>query len=58
MKKTSTVRVNGNMIFKGQKLTIGLDLGDHWSCYCVLDEAVRIETKSHDCITMSAPRPE
>jgi transposase len=37
--KTSTVRVNGNMIFKGHKLTIGLDLGDRWSCYCVLDEA-------------------
>jgi predicted NBD/HSP70 family sugar kinase len=30
------------MIFKGQKLTLGLDLGDHWSCYCVLDEAGRI----------------
>jgi hypothetical protein len=28
MKKTSTVRVNGNMIFKGHKLTIGVDLGD------------------------------
>src|SRR5438309_3108675 len=42
MKKTSTVRVMGNMIFKGQKLTLGLDLGDHWSCYCVLDEAGRI----------------
>jgi transposase len=42
MKKTSTVRVNGNMILKGQKLTIGLDLGDHWSCYCVLDEAGKI----------------
>src|SRR5579863_9418616 len=26
MKKTSTVRVNRNMIFKGHKLTIGLDL--------------------------------
>ena len=26
MKKTSTVRVNGNRIFKGHKLTIGLDL--------------------------------
>jgi len=39
MQKTSTVRVNGNMIFKGHKLTIGLDLGDRWSCYCVLDEA-------------------
>jgi transposase len=39
MKKTSTVRVNGNMIFKGHKLTIGLDLGDRWSFYCVMDEA-------------------
>src|SRR6202521_5452618 len=39
MKKTSTVRVNGTMIFKGHKLTIGLDLGDRWSFYCVLDEA-------------------
>src|SRR5258708_10964413 len=42
MKKTSTVRVNGNMIFKGHKLTIGLDLGDRWSCFCVLDEAGEI----------------
>src|ERR1700756_1892037 len=42
MKKTSTVRVNRNMIFKGHKLTIGLDLGDRWSCYCVLDEAGEI----------------
>src|SRR6202162_858529 len=42
MKKTSTVRVNGNMIFKGHKLTIGLDLGDRWSFYCVLDEAGEI----------------
>ena len=38
MKKTSTVRVNGKMIFKGHQLTIGLDLGDRWSNYCVLDE--------------------
>jgi hypothetical protein len=29
MKKISTVRVKGNMIFKGHKLTIGVDLGDH-----------------------------
>src|SRR5216684_8452311 len=42
MKKISTVRVNGNMIFKGHKFTIGLDLGDRWSCYCVLDEAGKI----------------
>ena len=42
MKKTSTVRVNGNVIFKGHKLTIGVDLGDRWSNYCVLDEAGEI----------------
>jgi transposase len=30
------------MIFKGHKLTIGVDLGDRWSCYCVLDEAGEI----------------
>jgi predicted NBD/HSP70 family sugar kinase len=30
------------MIFKGHQLTIGLDLGDRWSCYCVLDAAGRI----------------
>jgi len=27
-----------NRILKGQQLTIGLDLGDRWSFYCVLDE--------------------
>jgi hypothetical protein len=42
MKKISTVRVNGNMIFQGQKLTIGADLGDRWSCYCVFDGAGEI----------------
>ena len=42
MKKTSTVRVNRNTIFKEHKLTLGMDLGDHWSCYCVLDEAGEI----------------
>ena len=42
MKKTSTVRVNGNMIFIGHKLTIGLDLGDLWSFYCVRDKSGEI----------------
>ena len=42
MKKISTMQVFGNEIFKEQKLTIGLDLGDRWSFYCVLDEAGRI----------------
>jgi predicted NBD/HSP70 family sugar kinase len=36
------VQTFGNEIFKEQKLTIGLDLGDRWSFYCVLDEAGEI----------------
>jgi transposase len=42
MKKISTVQAFGNEIFKGHKLTIGLDLGDRWSFYCVLDEAGKV----------------
>src|SRR5246127_1710131 len=42
MKKISTVQVFGNEIFKEQQLTIGVDLGDRWSFYCVLDEAGKI----------------
>src|SRR5216683_4432444 len=42
MKKISTMQVFGNEILKEQKLTIGLDLGDRWSFYCVLDEAGKI----------------
>ncbi len=39
MKKISTVAKNGNEIFKEHKLTIGLDLGDRSTHYCILDEA-------------------
>ena len=42
MKKPSTVQALGNEIFKEQKLTIGVDLGDRWSFYCVLEEAGKI----------------
>jgi len=42
MKKTSTVQALKSEIFEEQKLTIGLDLGDRWSFYCVLDEAGQI----------------
>src|SRR6202162_482963 len=42
MKKTSTVQVFKSELFKEQKLTIGLDLGDRWSFYCVLDEAGQV----------------
>src|SRR3989441_4115356 len=39
MKKVSTAVSKGTKNFPEQKLTIGLDLGDRSSWYCVLDEA-------------------
>ena len=42
MKKTSTVQAFKSESFKEQKLMIGLDLGDRWSFYCVLDEAGQV----------------
>ena len=42
MKKNSTVQAFKSEIFTQQKLTIGLDLGDRWSFYCVRDEAGQI----------------
>jgi len=38
MQKISTVQARGNRILKGRTLTIGLDLGDRSSCYCVLND--------------------
>ena len=42
MKKISTVQAYGKEILKEQKLTIGVDLGDRWSFYRVLEEAGKI----------------
>ena len=42
MKKISTVQTFGKEILHEQKLTIGVDLGDRWSFYCVLDEAGKV----------------
>ena len=39
MKKISTAATKQSKNVSEQKLTIGLDLGDRWSWYCVLDEA-------------------
>ena len=39
MKKGSTVAVKPSRKISAQKLTVGLDLGDRASWYCVLDEA-------------------
>ena len=38
MKKISTMAIEKIQIFKGKQLTIGLDLGDRTSHYCVLNE--------------------
>jgi transposase len=42
MQKSSTMRWTSNKIFKGGQLTIGMDLGDRWSFYCVLDESGKV----------------
>ena len=49
MQKISTVQARGKRILKEQ-LTIGLDLGDRCSSYCVLNEAgeIVLEEKSAD----------
>jgi hypothetical protein len=39
MKKNSTVATSRKQIFKEKKLTIGMDLGDQFTYYCVVDEA-------------------
>jgi transposase len=43
MKKISTVATKQSRNISRQTLTIGLDLGDRNSWYCVLDEAVQIQ---------------
>jgi hypothetical protein len=48
MRKNSTVVKNGNKIFKQPALTIGLDLGDRSSCYCILDESGNVVLGSED----------
>jgi transposase len=47
MEKNITVAARRKQIFQGKKLTIGMDLGDRFTYYCVLDEAgeVMVEQK-------------
>jgi transposase len=42
MQKLSIRHVMGSKVLKGYQLTIGLDLGDRWSFYCVLDEVGKV----------------
>ena len=43
MKKVSTVGAKPSKKISQQKLTVGLDLGDRNSWYCVLDESGQIQ---------------
>ena len=49
MKKVSTVAAKQSKNFFEQKLTIGLDLGDRSSWYCVLDDAGTIVQEQKVC---------
>src|SRR6202047_4808883 len=47
MKKISTVAIERMQIFKEHQLTIGLDLGDRTSHYCILNEAGEVILESN-----------
>jgi len=54
MKKVSTVATKQGKNFSQPRLTIGLDLGDRNSCYCVLDEAGQIQLEQRVRTTAKA----
>ena len=54
MKKVSTVVANEGRNISQPRLTIGLDLGDRNSWYCVLDEAGRIQVEQRVPTTANA----
>src|SRR5947207_2841306 len=54
MKKGSTAARKQSSIFSQQKLTIGLDLVDRSSCYCVLDETGSIVLEQRVATTPKA----
>jgi transposase len=56
MKKISTTTVNENRNFSAQKLTIGLDLGDRSSWYCVLSETGEVLLEQRLATTPKAMR--
>jgi transposase len=56
MQKISTVRRDGNRILKKKQLTVGWDLGDRSSSYCVLDENGEILLEQKVATTPEAMR--
>jgi transposase len=56
MKKVSTVAAKASKKISQQKLTVGLDLGDRNSWYCVVDEAGQIRLEQRVSTTAKALR--
>jgi transposase len=56
MKKVSTVAAKQRREISGQKLTLGLDLGDRWSWCCVVDEAGQVIVEQKLSTTPKAMR--
>src|SRR5579864_9438761 len=56
MKKVSTVAAKASRKISSQKLTVGLDLGDRSSWYCVLDEAGSVLLEQRLSTTSKAVR--
>ena len=56
MKKVSTTLATQSRNISQQKLTIGLDLGDRNSWYCVLDETGQIQLEQRVRTTMKGLR--
>jgi hypothetical protein len=56
MKKISTVAVKQSKNISERKLTIGLDLGDHSSWYCLLDEVGEVMQEQR-LTTIDSDRP-
>src|SRR5215471_13969261 len=54
MKKVSTVAAKPSNKISQQKLTVGLDLGDRNSWYCVVDEAGRVVLEQRVSTTTKA----
>ena len=54
MKKNSTMTTSRKQIFKGKKLTIGMDLGDRFTYYCILDEAGEVVVEQKVATTKQA----
>jgi len=56
MRRPVSSGIFSNELLKEKKLTIGRDLGDRWSFYCILDEAGKIILEQKVATTPVSPR--